>query len=89
MRKDAGCIGVVNDFSTNFLSSASDLVFRLFRNGHMLASTIVPISIKIHPTVFEDDDLGYICDKVMHEFFEGQDREFSCQCAEAYADQPR
>lgn len=65
---------LVRDFANNLFTRSSDLALRLLRQGLLLESARDAISTKIHNFVFDDDDLGYICDQAMHEFFEDEER---------------
>ncbi|MFJ4397314.1 hypothetical protein [Pseudomonas sp. NPDC089396] len=66
---------LVRDFARSLFTMSADLALRLLRQGLLPESARDAISTKIHDFVFDDDELGYIRDQEMHEFFTSQERE--------------
>lgn len=66
---------LARDFARSLFTRSSDVALRLLRQGLLSESVREAISSKILDSVFEDDDLGYIHDGEMHEFFSDQERE--------------
>lgn len=66
---------LVRDFSLSLFTRSSELALRLLRQGLLPESSREAISVKIRGYVLEDDELGYIYDQDMHEFFTAQERE--------------
>lgn len=66
---------LARDFARNLFTRSSDVALRLLRQGLLSESAREAISSKIRDSVFDDDDLGYIHDRDMHEFFSDEERE--------------
>lgn len=66
---------LVRDFARSLFTMSADLALRLLRRGLLPDSAREAISTKILDNVFDYDELGYIYDHDMHEFFTSQERE--------------
>lgn len=67
---DNGLIaGIVDEFVRSWFTSTADLALRLFREGLLPEVARASIMAKIICEVVESDELSYIYDKEMHEFF--------------------
>ncbi|SDS17332.1 hypothetical protein SAMN05216198_1355 [Halopseudomonas litoralis] len=61
--------GIVEDFARSWFTSTADLALYLFREGLLPETARTSIVEKITNEVFESDELSYIYDREMHEFF--------------------
>lgn len=67
---DGGLIAcIAEEFARSWFTSTTDLALRLFREGLLPEGARVLIVAKIVSEVVESDELSYVYDKEMHEFF--------------------
>ena len=67
---DQGLIpGLVKEFARSWFTSTADLALLLFRQGLLPEDARASIMSKIQDEVFDSDELSYIYDEEMHEFF--------------------
>lgn len=70
LQVDDGLIaGIVDEFARSWFTSTADLALRLFREGLLPEPARASIVAKIISAVVDIDELSYIYDEDMHEFF--------------------
>lgn len=70
LQVDDGLItSLISEFARTMFTSSSDLALRLLREGLLPEMGRAAIMSKIQDEVFDDDELQYIYDREMHEFF--------------------